>query len=121
MDRLGMDLKFVGMVVKQHAHSPQGIDIEMQQVVIVTRNGMVSDHCETHVLVDEGEELVHILLQILERVPDVHLRNVFAVRRRVLELESLSVSVVWGIVDQTVAIAMAAGVDNARTIAPGSF
>lgn len=121
MDRLRVDLEFVRMVEEQHTDSPQRIDIEMQQIVVVTRDGMVSDHGETHVLVDEGEELVHILLQVFERVPDVHLRDVFAVCRRILEFESLSVAVVWGTVDQPVAITSATGVDNARTIAPGTF
>lgn len=120
MDRLGVDLEFICMVEEQHADSSQGIDIKMQQVVVVTGDGMVSDHGETHVLVDEGEEFVHILFQIFERVPNVHLRDVFAVCRRVLELESFSVAVVGGTVDKTVAITSATGFDNARTIAPGS-
>lgn len=106
MNRLRVNLELVGVVHEQHAHPTEGVHIEMQQVIIVTSDGMVTDDREADILVDQSEQLAHILFQILERVPDVHLRHIFAVGRRVLELKPLTVF--WtGVIDNPIAIAAA--------------
>lgn len=52
MDSLWMDLELVCMVHEQNTHSPQRIDIEMEQVVIMAGYGMVAHHGEADILVD---------------------------------------------------------------------
>lgn len=120
MDRLGVNLKFIRMVEEQYAHTAQGIDVEVHQIVVVACNGVVPHNREADVLVDQREQFGHVLLQIFERVPDVHLRHVLAVRRRILELEPLAVPR-WRIVDQPVTIAAAIWVGDAGPITARIF
>lgn len=75
----------------------------------MTRDWVVAHNGEADILVDHCKQLAHILLEVFERVPDVHLRDIFTVGGGVLELESLSLAR-GGIVNDAVAIAVAIGV-----------
>lgn len=111
MDRLRVDLELVGVVHKQHAYPTQGVHVEVQQVVVAAGDRVVADDSEADILVNQSEQLAHILFQVLERVPYVHLRDVFAVGRRVLELETLAVLWSW-VVDDAIAIAATIWIDQ---------
>lgn len=66
VDGLRMDLELVRMIHKQDTNPTKSIDIKMHQVIVMTRDGMVSDNREVHILVDQREQFVHVLFQILE-------------------------------------------------------
>jgi len=106
-----VDLELIGVVEEQHAHPTQGINEEMQQIIIVPGDGVVPDYGEADVFVDQGEQFAHVLLQILERVPDVHLRRVLAVGRWVLEFKAITFPR-GRVADNSIAIAATIRVDE---------
>lgn len=61
MYRLRVNLELVGVVHKEHAYPTKGIHVEMQQIIIVTGDRMVTDDSETDILVDQSEQLAHVL------------------------------------------------------------
>ena len=92
VDGLRVYFKFVGVVKKQDTHSAQRVHIEMHQIMIVTSDRVVTNYSETDILVDQGEQLAHVLFQILEGIPDVHLRYIFAVGGGILEVETFAIA-----------------------------
>lgn len=122
-----MNLKPLRMVQKQHTHPAQRVHVKVHQIRIVSRNRVVAHHREADVPVDEREQLRHVLFEALEGVPDVHLRDVGAVRRRVVEEEAFAGfvrPVAWWVgvgVDDAGAVAVAVWVGDAGTVAVGVF
>jgi hypothetical protein len=73
---------------------------------------------EVDILVDIREELAHVLLQNLEDIVYVHLSDILAVRRWIVESET-SPSRVGRVIYESIAVASAIWVDYARSIAAG--
>lgn len=85
------------MVRHAHTDASQRIDIEVHQIMIVACNRVVAVDREADILVNDGEQLAHILFEILKGIPNVGLGRVLAVERRVLEYEAIptGVSASW--------------------------
>jgi hypothetical protein len=116
MNRLWVNLELLCMLRKTDRDSPERINVEMEQIVVMTRNWVVAHNVEVDVLVDVREELSHVLLKHFENVVYVHLTHVFAVSRGILESKSLP-SGIWRAIDDSVAIASTVRVDYSRPIA----
>lgn len=67
--RYRMNLKLISMTHEHYAHSSQRIYVGVQQIVIATRNRVMSYNGEADVLVDKREELRHALFPGFCRSP----------------------------------------------------
>jgi hypothetical protein len=116
MNRLWVNLELFCMLRKTNRDSPKRINVEMEQIVVMTRNRMVAHNVEVDVLVNVREELAHVLLKHLEHVVNVHLAHEFAVSRGILESKSFP-SGIWRAIDNSIAVASTVRVDYSRPIA----
>lgn len=80
------------MFTTDQCNSPQGIDVEVHQVVIDSSAGMVTNNGKVHISVNEREKPAHVCFEGLEGMVDKGLRDVFAIQRWVFEIETVVLS-----------------------------